>query len=253
MVRRHSLLLIGLAVAATPANAETRTSADAPSETREEYLDRLRFVCEADCMEPRDLLRTARRVARKEGRVGSDEMAGILDIFSVTEWNGKYLLHAGALGGFDDFGFPFPGSNRIGRLTPFSVRPVTSPGVIVVELDRQTFFDLLNVPLPGKGRSGEPVIDEDGNIIVSKDRFAKLSKPTLRKLRSVFRNRRIAVRGSPRLEVTFVGARRNFRRKKLFLEVSDPGNIVLLPRYDKDGNPRPEDLPWLAASRQKDG
>lgn len=248
-MRFVSSLSIGLVLLATPLAAHAETIPAALDETREEYFDRLRYVCEADCMQPRTLLRTA----RKNGRGASDDIAGVLDVLSVSEWNGKYLLHTGSVNRTDAGDFMLQGVNRVGQLTPFSFRPVFDPDIIVVELDRQTFFDLLNVPVPGTGRSGAPVIDEDGNIIVSQDRFAKFSKPTLRNLRSAFRNRRIVVRGAPRLEVTFNGGVRDFRRKKLFIEVNDPEDLVLLPRFDKDGNPRREDLPWLPAARSEDG
>jgi hypothetical protein len=219
-----------------PLAARAETAPTLPAEAYEDYLDRLRYVCEVDCLPRRELLRTA----RKRGRGASHEMAGILDIGFVSEWNGKYLLHAGGVQNVD---------GRLG-LTPMSFRPITAPEAVVVELDRQTFFDLLNVPLPGTGRSGPPVIDENGNIIVSRDRYAKFSRPTIRRLRAAFRDRRIVVRGMPRLEEVFVGGRLDYRRKKLFLTVDDPDNIVLLPRYDAQGNMRAEDLPWLAAARQ---
>lgn len=247
-MRLGSSFAIALAFVAVSLGAPARPASSEPIETREQYFDRLRYVCEADCMQPRELLRTARR----NGRGATEDVAGILDVLSVSEWNGKYLLHTGSVNRNDAGEFVWWGTNRVGQMTPFSFRPVFDPDIVVVELDRQTFFDILRVPVPGTGRSGEPVIDEDGNIIVSQDRFAKFSKPTLRKLRSAFRNRRIAVRGTPRLDVPFTGGRRDFRRKKLFIEVNNVDNLVLLPRFDKDGNPRPEDLPWLTAADGKD-
>jgi len=232
-LRLLSVLALLCAVSAVPSSAF--------AEPREEYLERLAYICELDCVQPRELVRSA----RKQARSSDTEVSAILDVFEVSEFNGKYLLHSGSapIGvGFAGFGNDF-----LGQRTPRSFRPVLNPNIVVIEMDRETFFDILNVPMPGEpitDGSGQPLIDEAGNIVVSKDRIRKFSKPTLGKLRSAFRNRRIVVRGNLRLEIPFVGARRDFRRKKVFIEVNDADEIALLPRYDRDGNIRLDSLPW---------
>jgi len=150
----------------------------------------------------------------------------VLPIGFVSRWNGKFLLVAGQ----DPVDF-----NRVGRRTPLTYRPVLRPNEIVVEMEPDVFFDLLNVPVPGSVPRGESYVDENGDIVVARDRMRHFSKPTLRKLRSMFRNRVIAVRGQPRLEVAFRGGVRDRRRKKLFIELTSAEDLVILPRFGKDG------------------
>lgn len=198
------------------------------AETYQQYLQRLDEICSTECLQPRDVLRTVRkREADERTSTPQLDVAAILDIASVAQWNGKFLLLADTTN-LADF-------NALGQRTPGRFRPVTQPNQIVVEMDRETFFDLLNLPMPGD----EPAIDEAGNIIVSQDRFRNFSEPTLAKLRTMFRNRRIVVRGEPRLEVPFIGGRRTFREKKVFLQLESPDDLVILPRYDREGQPVP--------------
>ncbi|MEM1289839.1 MAG: hypothetical protein AAGH60_15940, partial [Pseudomonadota bacterium] len=178
-------------------------SAPASAENREEYLERLGEICSVECMIPRDLV----RAARKRDKDDSSDMAVMMDIFDVTRWNDKYLLYANAWTNF-----------LAAPRTPLSLRPELIPDSIVIELDEPTFFDILDVPAPGNAASGEPYIDREGNIIVRRDRDMHFSRPTLRKLRSMFRNRRVLARGVPRLVIGFVGGRRDFKNKKVFLQ-----------------------------------
>ncbi|MDJ0978761.1 MAG: hypothetical protein QNI87_09505 [Erythrobacter sp.] len=199
------------------------------AETREAYLERLRDICSVECMQPRELVRTA----RKRGSGYDHDMAGIFDIIDVSRWNDKYLLltQFGSSGLFE----------RPGTRTPLSFRPLTEPNAVVVEMDAATFFDLPNMPIPGAkdrrlaSEASAPERGDDGGILVEGDRDLIFSKPTLAKLRQMFINRRIVVRGAPRLEPTLRGARLDYRLKKLTLEVDNADDIVLLPRFDKNG------------------
>jgi hypothetical protein len=194
----------------------------ASSETRENYLSRLRAICEGGCLQPRELLRTARQ--RRPSATG--EMAGIIDIAYVSQRNDKFLLHEQEPNPLDmselDFGMP-----------QLEQSPQVNVNRIVVELDEQTVRDLLGTPsavvAPGRGET------EDGEIIVEGDRDSKVVRPSLEALENMFRNRRIVVRGSPRLDVGFVGARRDRRRKMLTIIPSNADDLILLPRYGDDG------------------
>jgi hypothetical protein len=174
-------------------------------------------------MQPRDALRFVRR----DGHDSITDIAVIIDVGEVTLWDDKYMLH-----GIQASGIANP---ALGSRTPGQHRPVTSPNTIVVELDEDTFFALLNVPTP-KEQAAMRAAEGDG-IFVERDRQGNFTRPTLGQLRSLFRNRRIVVRGEPRLEVAFVGARRDFRQKKLFLTVDNSDDLAFLPRYDRNGNP----------------
>ena len=210
-----ALALLGLALPAS-------------SETRQAYLARLQTICEAQCLQPRELLRTARQ--RRPSERG--EMAGIIDIGYVSKRDTKYLLHQQAPNLLDmselDFGMPQQGQS-----------PIVNLNAIVIEIDEQTVLDLLNTPIavanpganPGTGAGA------DADIVVEGDRERERAKPSLEALEAMFRNRRIVVRGEPRLDVAFVGARRDRRRKMLTLVLDNADNVVLLPRYDSDGNP----------------
>lgn len=213
-------LTLGLPGVAT---AETR-------ETREAYLERLRDVCSVDCLRARDLLREARKRDWGTARVeDGGDMAGIIEIVDVSRWNDKYLLLTALPQG--------PLFDFASQQTPLSLRPVTMPNAIVIELDEATFFDLMRVPVPGSAEAQTPRLDTEGNIIVERDRDMKFTKPTLNALRDTFRNRRIAVRGTPRLEAVLDGGRIDHARKKLFLEVDNADDLVLLPRFDENGEP----------------
>lgn len=204
----------------------------AAAETREAYLERLREICAADCLEPRDALRAARR----NGRSASEDVAVIMDVADVTIWNGKYLLHSQMLQSFALDQLLLDNGN-LGSGSPSHARPITSPNTIVVELDEDTFFSLLNIPTPREQAATESAQSNSEGIIVERDRQRRFTRPTLAKLREMFRNRRIVVRGSPRLEAVFVGARIDRRRPKLFVEVDNVAHLAVLPRYDNQGEP----------------
>ena len=197
------------------------------SETRDEYLSRLRDVCEVGCMQPRELLRTA----RKRGSAELGEMAGILDIKHVSYEGGKYRLHTTDPERLDrrDAGFDF-------GMAEYRQPELIDPSDIMVEIDEQTLLDLFNVP--ASASAGARGAGDDGEILVEGDTEREVARPTLGDLRSRFYNRRIVVRGSPRLETVFIGARRDPRRKQLTLQLTNADDLVVLPRFDEEGRPQ---------------
>ena len=218
-LQRSSFLLAGAMVAAL------FVSLPAAAGTRDAYLESLRMICAKGCMEPRELLRST----RKQGRAADQDVAAIIDVADISMWNGKYLLHSGIA----DQAF----NTGLGGRTPLFSPPITSPNTIVVEMDEATLFNLLNLPTPQEQAAMQAEAERSGGIVVERDRRRNLTRPTLATLRSAFRNRRIVVRGQSRLEVAFVGSRRDFRRPKLFIELDDAGDLAFLPRYDRSGEP----------------
>ncbi len=203
--------------------------APALAETREEYLARMQQVCEPGCLEPRQLLRAARR---NGGRDGSD-MAGILDIVHVSRSGDKIRLHTERPAIADQFDLQ---QQLDFGMRESAGRTLTSTSDIIVEMDEQTFIDLMWSPGEGTPpRSGAS--DEDADIVVEGERDRKREKPTLQDLRRLIEDRRIVVRGQPRLFAQFVGARRDFRRRQLTLELASADDLVLLPRYNDEGEP----------------
>lgn len=196
----------------------------ASSETREAYLARLQYICEVECLQPRELLRTARK---RRASVQGD-LAGIIDIGYVSERDGKFLLHEHEPNPLDmselDFGMP-----------QLEQSQMVNANRIVIELDEQTARDLLGEPATAvaSARKG----GGDSGIVVEGDRQRKLAKPSLEAIEDLFRQRRIVVRGTPRLDVGFVGARRDRRQKMLTILPASADDVVILRRYDADGNP----------------
>lgn len=215
------LALLGVLVGAS-------ASVPLQAESYEEYLDRLRYVCEVECMEPRDLLRAARG---ERGR-GASELAGILDIVHVSREGDRYRLHTEVPNeNFEDL-----------RTLDFGMRenrsrPVTSTSDIIVEMDQQTFIALFRPLSSSAGSSGELQLDADGEIVVQGQLGEEMERPTMRDLRRLIADRRIAVRGRVQLNVQFTGARRDYRRRQLTLELQSVDDLVLLPSYDEEGNP----------------
>ena len=199
----------------------------AASETREAYLDRMRAVCEAGCLQPKQLLRTARKLPPGE----TPEMAAVIDIGDVAVRGDKYLLMQMTPNLYDmtelDFGMPH-----------LDQSPISDRNNILIEMDAQTLFDLLNLPQEtGPSPSGIAGREGGAGIVVDGDPDRKFVKPSLAAIKAMFRNRRIVVRGTPRLEVLFAGARRDRRLKQLTLMLANADDLVLLPRYDGDGEP----------------
>ncbi|MEQ8411184.1 MAG: hypothetical protein RIB52_06490 [Erythrobacter sp.] len=204
--------------------------AQSQPESRESYLARLRDVCAPGCLPPRETLRSARK--RRASETG--EIAAILDIREVSREGDSFRLHTMApveADYFDmqqfDFGMPQTRS-----------RPLTSVNDIIVAFDEETFADLLDFPQrPREVSAGGEATGPNGDIVVEGERGETAERPTLEALRNLLRGRRIAVRGEPVLTPVFVGARRDFRRKRLTIELGNADDLVMLPRYDENGKP----------------
>jgi len=197
----------------------------ASAETRESYLERLTTICSVRCLPPKDLL----RAVRKQESQAKLDVAVIMDVRSVSLWNGKYLLHSDA---------PADGFNNalgIGALP--TRRPISRPDTIVVEMDEDIFFDFLNLDDQAGEDVKQAIASKESEIIVEGERDRDFEEPSFTALREALRNRRIVVRGKRRLEVALVGARRDFRRKKLFIELDDADDLAMLPRYNEQGEP----------------
>lgn len=208
------------------------------AETREQYLARLKTICEVECLQPRQFQRTARK--RKAG--DDSDMAIIMDVAFVAQVGSMFVLYdrnleRSALETLDilgSAGVNTSGSNGVGGL-PRGGRPPSHPNVIVIELDGQALADLIG-PIQSsavQGVTGQAA----GEIIVDEQRNRKVERPGLDEARNFLLNRRIVVRGKPRLDVTIIGARRDFHRKQVVLEVRNADDLVRLPRYDEDGQP----------------
>lgn len=233
MLRSFSLVL------GAAATLSLVPSFSASAEPREQYLARLAEVCEVDCLQPRQFRRTARK------RVSNDQsdMAIIMDVLAVRRVGSKFELLSldleraplEELEILGSAGINTSGRNGIGGL-PRGSQGGTHPNLIIIEMDKQTLFDVLNLPSPA---DEAPVVGsgDKGDIVVDGEQTDELAMPKLATLRSFFRNRRVVVRGKPRLQPVLIGARRDFRQKQVTLELSDAARLVMLPRYDDDGNP----------------
>lgn len=229
---RIFLTCVAVSLMAVPAKAS--------SEDREQYLDRLRAVCEADCLQPRQF----QRAARKRASSDDNDMAIIMDVAYIRREGSKIELFNMNLERsileertiLESAGINTSSRNGIGGL-PRGRGPASDPNVIIIELDQQSVFDLLNPPSLATQETSSTGISSDGEIVVEEQLGRDLNMPTLAALRASLLNRRIVARGKPRLEVGIVGARRDFRRKQVILELSSADDLVMLPRYDDDGNP----------------
>ncbi|MEL6486584.1 MAG: hypothetical protein AAFQ13_05500 [Pseudomonadota bacterium] len=229
----RSALLLG-------AGAALCASAGSPAaaEPYDAYLERLKDVCSVECLKPRDF----RRAARKQSPKDESDMAVMMDVRAVRRDGDKYhllsqdlsLSNLETLAILGGAGIDTSGRTGVGGLPQGGQAP-TSPDLIIIELDAQTVADLLRVPVGSA--TPRPLFDANGDIIVESDVENKRRKPTEAGLSNTFINRRIVVRGSTRLEPTWVGGRRDFRRKQVSLVVDNADDLVLLPRYDEDGNP----------------
>lgn len=221
------------------------TPVSAQAETYEEYLARLRAVCSVDCMQPREF----QRAARRRDTDSTEDMALIMDVVEVRRMGGRFQLLSREPGSsalveqnvLGSAGIDTSGSTGIGGL-PRSRRGGTHPNLIIIELDEPTVREILGLAsVPGEGdgegTNGSAAGDRNEDILVEGERDRPVALPTLGNLRSRFRNRRVVVRGQPRLEVVFIGARRDFKNKQVTLEVESADDFVFLPRFDEDGEP----------------
>lgn len=204
----------------------------ASSETREDYLARLRAVCEVGCMEPRDLLRTA----RKRGRGSKADMAAILDIASISRFEDRVRLHTAA----------FDGDLVTDVLANNGEPLTTNPYDIVIEMDVEIMLQLVALATPpptqepptqAEADPGADAAASAKEIIVKRKSVPRLLVPSLVTLRSLVTNRRVVVRGRPVLTPPLIGIRLDRRRSQLTLVIDSVDDLVLLPRYDDAGNP----------------
>lgn len=198
--------------------------APAFSESRDAYLTRLRSVCENGCLQPRQLLRTA----RKRGSGTQGELAGILDIRHVSRTGGKFYLHTSAPERLDRWDFPF----EFG-MSEYKQNAITNTGDIRVEIDKQTMMDLLHEP--SATEVGAPAVEAGADIVVEGLGPRESRRPGLQELHARFFARRIIIRGRPRLETVMVGGKLDRHRRQLTLQLRDADDLVVLPRFDEDG------------------
>ncbi|MEE4154278.1 MAG: hypothetical protein V2I27_08975 [Erythrobacter sp.] len=264
--------LVALALLACASLAEP---AAAQSETRAQYLARLKEICAAQCLEPRPFQRAARkRSGLERNGAESEDMAVIMDVADVRRNGDRFELFNLDLSTSDletvqllaSAGVNTSSSTGIGGL-PRGRGPELHPEVIVVSLDAQAFGDLLNpIAAASEEEAGEGESDSagaaapqrgavgpDGRIIVEgagkKQASQARREPGLSALRTTFRNRRIVARGTPKLTAQWVGGRIDRRNKQVTLLVDNADDLVLLPRYDENGEPILEGaLAGLAAS-----
>lgn len=231
MLVRKAVSIGGLAaLLALPASAPAQSTPEGALETRESYLARLRDVCAPGCQQPRDALRSARR----QGGRRTGDIAAILDIRNVSRDGDRVRLHTMAEVNADyfdmqqfDFGMPQTDS-----------RPLASANDIIVALDAEAVADLFAFPAVSESaKGGEVAAGAEGDIVVEGQRARKTRRPTLAEITNLLRGRRVAVRGQAVLTPVFVGARRDFRRKRLTIELASAEDLVILPRYDDNGEP----------------
>ncbi|MEM1196891.1 MAG: hypothetical protein AAGH57_12365, partial [Pseudomonadota bacterium] len=58
--------------------------------------------------------------------------------------------------------------------------------------------------------------------------------------------------GSPRLTPVWVGGRKDYRNKQVTLEVANADDLALLPRFDDEGEPIKDALPWAPKAASPD-
>ena len=247
-MRLTGLVLLGaLATAMAP-------PAPAKAETYEAYLTRLKEICAVECLKPRDL----RRKARKQSKKNPSDLAVMMDVEYIRRVGDKYHLlsrdlersNLETLAILGSAGIDVSGRTGAGGL-PRSRGGQLTPDVIVIELDEQALSDLLNAvaPVPEAAAKTNASSSEDADIVVEgeaeKKAAPKKIKPTMSALSGLLINRRIVVRGAPRLTPVWKGGRLDYRNKQVTLEVANIDDLVLLPRFDKSGEPVREDLDWL--------
>jgi hypothetical protein len=208
------------------------------AEPREQYLDRLKAICEVECLQARPF----QRAARKRETEDTGDMAIIMDVAYVGKVGSIYELHninrevspLEELDLFASAGIDTSSSTGIGGRERGG-RPYPSPNVVIIEIDQQTLFDLLGPVEVTPADARVKAKADAGQIIVDETRGRQLRMPGLIEARAHFMNRRVVVRGQPRLEPTLIGARLDFRRKQVILELGNADYLALLPRYDDKG------------------
>ena len=229
-MRPLAVIIFGIVALSMPLGSK------AVAEPYHEYLSRLKDICSVECMQPRQFQRTA----RKRGSDSSKDMALIMDVAHVVRVGDRFELHNLNLESthFDDLidlqsaGVDISSRTGVGGL-PRGRRNKDHPNLIVVELDAPTVRDLLAATTLGSGREASDTKDDGTDILVEGDRDKELELPSVVELTNLLRNRRIVVRGTPKLEVTLIGGRRDFRRKQVTLLVDDTAHFAILPRFEE--------------------
>ena len=217
-------------------------SSIAAAETREAYLNRLKDICAVECLKPRDF----RRKARKRDAGLDEDMAVLMDVRTVRRVGDRYELlsmnlersNLETLAILGSAGVNTSGRTGAGGL-PRNARGNTHYDLIIIELDKEVLADFLDTPgltQPPTG-AGQSTKSNSPDIVVEGDRKEKRLKPSMAALDAYFMNRRIVVRGVPELTATWVGGRRDYRRKQVTLKVDNADDLALLPRYDDNGQP----------------
>jgi len=226
----------------------------AAAESYEGYLTRLKEICAVECLKPRDL----RRKARKQSKSNPSDLAVMMDVEYIRRVGNKYQLfnrdlersNLETLAILGAAGIDVSGRSGAGGL-PRSRGGQLTPDTVVIELDEQALSDLLNaVTVEPEGTAAARVASstKDADIVVegeAEKTAPKKIKPTMSALSGLLINRRIVVRGAPRLTPVWKGGRLDYRNKQVTLEVANIDDLVLLPRFDKAGEPVREDLDWL--------
>ncbi len=240
-----TVALLAMAFASPPVSAE-------PYET---YLERLKEICEVECLKPKDLRRKARRRSKRD----TSDLAVMMDVAYIRRAGEKYHLlsrdlersNLETLAILGSAGIDVSGRTGAGGL-PRSRSGQLTPDTVVIEVDEQALSDLLNAVVV------EPTSDQSGqvggdDIIVEGEAEPKKIKPTLSSLSGLLLNRRVVVRGSPRLRAVWKGGRLDYRNKQVTLEVANVEDFVLLPRFDKEGKPLSEDVDALISEPAQNG
>lgn len=227
----------------------------ASAEPYQLYLERLKEICEVECLKPKDLRRKARRQSKKD----PSDLAVMMDVAYIRRAGEKYQLlnvdlersNLETLAILGSAGIDTSGRSGAGGL-PRSRSGQLTPDTVVIEVDEQALSDLLNAVVvdPSTGKRAE---GEEADIIVERETEPKKVKPTLSSLSGLLLNRRVVVRGSPRLTAVWKGGRLDYRNKQVTLEVANVEDFVLLPRFDEKGEPLSEDVEALITQPARSG
>ena len=228
---KYSLFATALSVAFVPANANLY-------ENRNVYLEQIKDVCSVECLKPREFRKKARKQASKDNA----DLAVMMDVRSIRRDGDKFVLLSLDLTRSDletlavlgAAGIDTSGRTGVGGL-PRGDQAGTHPDMIVIEIDAQAVTDLLRAPAAPVALKSEEGLN--GDIIVESQTERQVDRSMLAGLKTALINRRIVVRGSPRLQPTWVGGRLDYRNKQVTLEVDNADDLVMLPRYDEDGQP----------------
>lgn len=227
----------------------------ASAEPYQVYLERLKDICEVECLKPKDLRRKARRQSKKD----PSDLAVMMDVAYIRRAGEKYQLlnvdlersNLETLAILGSAGIDTSGRSGAGGL-PRSRSGQLTPDTVVIEVDEQALSDLLNAVAVDTSANSRGQL-EGKDIIVEGEGKPKKIKPTLSSLSGLLLNRRVVVRGAPRLTAVWKGGRLDYRNKQVTLEVANVEDFVLLPRFDESGEPLREDIDALITPPAQNG